>query len=393
MIHVFTGPTLAAADPALANEQIRTLPPVRHGDLFDPLIADTDTVVIVDGVYHHAPALRHKEIIWALDRGVRVIGAASIGALRAAELAPCGMVGVGAVFAAYARGELDGDDEVAVAQAVGGDNRAFTWPLVNLRHTLQLAEQEEVIDADAARRVLDGLARLYYAHRSLGAVRHVAREAGAPMFGQWLTAHRVLDPYFGDLKRSDALAALETALRADGTLVAPRPGLVWRTRCFRHWANVFAAETVNGVRVPTRERVGYQQVFDPGFPDLWWRYLHPGGTVLKPSALACAAARPEVDLTDPVTVSRLLANETPADVDALTLYLALNQARDRAQCGGFRPETVRDDLARTVLAAAWSASPDALADEAWKRGFHGEREAVAAVKPFVLGVLADREGS
>ncbi|MBP5873147.1 hypothetical protein F3K24_43140, partial [Streptomyces sp. LBUM 1485] len=51
---------------------------------------DGDTAVIIDGLYHQAPALRHKEIIAAMARGVRVIGAASIGALRAAELAPFG---------------------------------------------------------------------------------------------------------------------------------------------------------------------------------------------------------------------------------------------------------------------------------------------------------------
>ncbi|MGV9708646.1 TfuA-like protein [Streptomyces sp. NPDC003483] len=37
--------------------------------------------------------------------GVKAIGAASIGALRAAELAPFGMFGVGRIYTAYARGE------------------------------------------------------------------------------------------------------------------------------------------------------------------------------------------------------------------------------------------------------------------------------------------------
>ena len=45
--------------------------------------------------------------------GTQVFGAASMGALRAAELAPFGMIGVGAIFAAYRDGRLTGDDEVA----------------------------------------------------------------------------------------------------------------------------------------------------------------------------------------------------------------------------------------------------------------------------------------
>ncbi|MDN3029626.1 TfuA-like protein [Streptomyces sp. S.PB5] len=48
--------------------------------MFDAAIADTDTVVLLDGLYHQVPALRHKEILALLVRGVRVIGAASLGA-------------------------------------------------------------------------------------------------------------------------------------------------------------------------------------------------------------------------------------------------------------------------------------------------------------------------
>lgn len=47
-----------------------------------PAIRSGDTVVITGGVYHQAPALRHKEILAAMGRCVTVIGAASIGALR-----------------------------------------------------------------------------------------------------------------------------------------------------------------------------------------------------------------------------------------------------------------------------------------------------------------------
>ncbi|MFI1400750.1 TfuA-like protein [Streptomyces sp. NPDC020681] len=69
--------------------------------------------------------MRHKEI---LARGVRVIGAGSIGALQAAELYPLSMVGAGCVFEAYVHGDLDGDDEVVVGQEPGEGQRGLTWP-------------------------------------------------------------------------------------------------------------------------------------------------------------------------------------------------------------------------------------------------------------------------
>ncbi|MER6470985.1 TfuA-like protein [Streptomyces collinus] len=37
--------------------------------------------MVIDGEYHQAPALQHKRILAAMDRGVGVIGAASFGAL------------------------------------------------------------------------------------------------------------------------------------------------------------------------------------------------------------------------------------------------------------------------------------------------------------------------
>ena len=42
------------------------------------------------GAFASVPAVRHKEILWALSEGIPVIGAASIGALRAAELTAFG---------------------------------------------------------------------------------------------------------------------------------------------------------------------------------------------------------------------------------------------------------------------------------------------------------------
>jgi hypothetical protein len=84
----------------------RVHPPVRHGDVLSIDAAAGDTVVIIDGAFFHAAAVRHKEILELLARGVRVVGAASMGALRAAELWRYGMIGVGDIFSKYAGGAI-----------------------------------------------------------------------------------------------------------------------------------------------------------------------------------------------------------------------------------------------------------------------------------------------
>ncbi|MFE3582884.1 TfuA-like protein [Streptomyces vinaceus] len=178
MIYVFVGPTLAKTEPQLAVPGVRVRPPARHGDLFDSALRSGDTVVLVDGVYHQALALRHKEILAAMGRGVSVIGAASIGALRAAELAPFGMLGVGTIYTSYVRGEIDGDDEVAVGQAPDGQWDALTWPLVNLRQVLHLAQAAHVLDEERAAQLLEALRAVYYPQRTTAAVWAVVPPPG-----------------------------------------------------------------------------------------------------------------------------------------------------------------------------------------------------------------------
>ncbi|EST17990.1 TfuA-like protein [Streptomyces roseochromogenus] len=392
MIHVFTGPTLSPDEPALKAPDLRLRPPIRHGDLFDPQITVGDTVVIIDGVYHHSPAVRHKEIIWTLGRGIRVIGAASIGALRAAELSDCGMIGIGSVWHDYNTGLLDGDDEVAVAQLAGGDPRACTWPLVRVRQVLSHALRKNVVDAAQADRLLGTLADVYYAHRSLDAVMRVSRRENLPEFADWLTHELATDEHFGDVKRQDALDALDLAREMAKTPAEPVEGLTWTTRCFRQWANAFAALDTEHGRLRTLERVTFQQIFDPRFKQVWWEYLISLGTSDLPWTVACAVINPRVDLSDEQTAARLLIRETPTDRTDVARYSAVNdQAREANR--GFFPEAIKESVVRDMLAAVWGTGPDGLEEEAWVRGLHGVREAVDAARPFVLGFLKDQEAA
>ncbi|MFG2439695.1 TfuA-like protein [Streptomyces sp. NPDC048508] len=167
MTHVYVGPTLEKSVPEFAEPGMRVCPPARHGDLIADALRDGDTVVLIDGVYHQAPALRHKEILAAMGRGVRVIGAASIGALRAAELAPFGMLGVGAVYTAYAQGKITGDDEVAVDELtvkllLAGETAQARQSVARFRATLdarcaQAGFSTGAVRDDLTRRLLLGI--------------------------------------------------------------------------------------------------------------------------------------------------------------------------------------------------------------------------------------------
>jgi hypothetical protein len=112
-IVVFTGPTLPPAEAAQELDALY-MPPVSEGDVYRAALESPRAIGIIDGYFENVPAVWHKEILYALSRGIRVFGSASMGALRAAELAQFGMEGVGATFEAFRDGRLEDDDEVAV---------------------------------------------------------------------------------------------------------------------------------------------------------------------------------------------------------------------------------------------------------------------------------------
>ncbi|MGW4345274.1 TfuA-like protein [Streptomyces sp. NPDC004690] len=403
MIHVFVGPTLSRSHPSLAVPGVRVAPPIGHGDLFDPRIHSGDTVLIIDGVYHQAPSLRHKEILGALERGVRVVGAASIGALRAAELAPYGMRGVGSIYAAYASGRIIGDDEVAVGQAPDGNWAALTWPVVNLRHVLELAEQANLFGRQRAKEILAALRAVYYAQRTTAAVRAVCRRLGEVRFADWLDEQRAVDEHFGDLKRADALAAIYAAVQG---VVQPAPAArgtsVGRSPYYRRWSNAHVRARVDGVELFTEDRLLYRQIFAPDYRARWrafleHRSLHPAGggpgqaldeRLADATGGALAAHevfQPVVDLQDEETVALLLDGESEDDRTVVARHAArLDAYRSRP---GFTVASIRDDLAFRLLLQVWRCSADEVDEEAAGRGLVNGARAVEAIKRFVPGLV------
>lgn len=112
---LFAGPSLGKVDYPLDGIELRA--PARQGDLMEAVLQGATAIGLVDGFFETVPSVWHKEILFALSQGVEVLGAASMGALRAAECAAFGMKPVGKIAEAYCDGLLD--DDAAVAQMHG----------------------------------------------------------------------------------------------------------------------------------------------------------------------------------------------------------------------------------------------------------------------------------
>jgi hypothetical protein len=178
---VFVGPTLAASEVARLLPDATVAPPVSVGDVLRLARRPRSglrRIAIIDGYFERMAAVWHKEILVALERGLAVWGAASMGALRAAELAPFGMIGVGSIYRAFASGRLVADDEVAVAHLPAEYGfRSTSDALVNLRDGIARAPMLSA----RTRVALVELARgRFYRERSWDTLVADARAAGLP---------------------------------------------------------------------------------------------------------------------------------------------------------------------------------------------------------------------
>lgn len=226
-VAIFRGPTITAAEAGEVLDAV-CYPPAAQGDVYRAAVQRPFAIGIVDGYFDRVPAVWHKEILWAMSEGIHVFGSASMGALRAAELAPFGMVGIGKIYEAFRDGILEDDDEVAVVHAPAEYRYcAGSDAMVNIRATLAKARSQQVLDGEACL-LLERIAKkLFYPERSYVRVLELAggegmEESALTAFRRWLPGNEV------NQKREDALSML----RAIRELIETDPGPKVVSYCF-----------------------------------------------------------------------------------------------------------------------------------------------------------------
>ena len=223
---VFVGPTLPASEVAARLAGAIVAPPVGVGDVLALVQARRRParIAIIDGYFEHMAAVWHKELLLAIERGIEVWGAASMGALRAAELAPFGMRGVGAIYRDYARGRLTADDEVAVAHLPGELGfRPTGDPLVNLRAGVAVVPG---LSARSRAALVDLARARHYRERSWRTLLADGRTAGLPARQLARLAGAIAAGALPDQKAADARALLRALARTG----PPTPRAATRAR-------------------------------------------------------------------------------------------------------------------------------------------------------------------
>jgi hypothetical protein len=257
-IVIFLGPSLPVAEAKEILDAVY-LPPAKQSDLLSAVTTyRPDIIGLIDGVFLSLPSVWHKEILYAIEQGVRVYGASSMGALRAAETDTFGMVGVGEIYRMYASGELIDDDEVVTVH--GPEDTEYcrlSEPMVNVRATFCRAKNEGIIDNNVYEQLSAIAKSIYFPERTFSAIFRKAGAAGiSPVKLDEIGAF-VKEKYV-DLKRQDATLLLETVRDISENLPQVNPNFSLIRNQF--FANLYQRDRTvlrNNVTIPLGDIAGY----------------------------------------------------------------------------------------------------------------------------------------
>jgi hypothetical protein len=200
---VFVGPSLPREEVASILPDALILPPAEQGDVdYASRQLGAETVLLIDGIHTSRLPVWHKEILGVLANGGRLLGAASMGALRAVECEPWGAEPVGEIASWYQDGIVDGDDEVCLAH---GDEstgyRQLSIPMVNIRATVAASK----IPVERKREIIEFAKGLFYPDRTWPTICK-----GCEM---GLVERSEISQAEVDLKAADAMQACYAALQ------------------------------------------------------------------------------------------------------------------------------------------------------------------------------------
>jgi TfuA protein len=202
--------TIIFAGPSISHQQLAELttadlaPPIRRGDI--DRFSDYDMFVIIDGEFGQNLSVSPKEILSALKTQKMVVGASSMGALRASELDTCGMIGVGWVYEHFASAAVRRDDDVALAYSPL-DLSPITIPTIDIEHWTTLLREKNVISAKEKKIICQATRKIFYAERTESRLmRELERTIGSCRL-DYLLAHT--SGAIPNIKHLDAKRAVE----------------------------------------------------------------------------------------------------------------------------------------------------------------------------------------
>lgn len=199
---VFVGPSLPNAHEFVAAD-IKLRPPARQGDVMQAIADGALKIGLIDGQFEMAAPVWHKELLFALSKNISVFGAASMGALRAAECAAYGMIGIGEIFEDYVSGKRVDDADVALTYGPAElGYPPLSIPLVNAQATIAKMSDLGLLNQTRCEKLAYAAQNLFFKRRTW---KTICRLAGIDVEA----LKPVLEVCWVDQKKRDAIELLQ----------------------------------------------------------------------------------------------------------------------------------------------------------------------------------------
>ena len=167
-------------------------------------------VGLIDGLFLQDYPPTPIEVFQLLsNKNFRVVGGASIGALRAVELEKFGMVGIGKVFQLFKNGTTNADDEVAVTFHPGDAISIQSEAMIDIRFNLFVAHKKNIITKRTKHIIAQTAKSIYFPYRNYSHVIEETRTKFPELsrelesFSSYLNHHRL------SLKEIDAIKVIK----------------------------------------------------------------------------------------------------------------------------------------------------------------------------------------
>jgi hypothetical protein len=196
---VFLGPSAPASEILSILPDAIIRPPARRGDLYAYRILKHEFLLVIDGVFGNVLSISPREVVDVVRDGAVVVGASSMGALRAADCFPAGAHGVGTIFRLFKDRVISAEDEVAVLFREDLPFPPLTEPLINMRIALRRATRKGLLRALEAEKIISAAQSLHFTLRTWPRVYQGAR---CYLSSEMLNFLREIDT-----KRADAILA------------------------------------------------------------------------------------------------------------------------------------------------------------------------------------------
>jgi hypothetical protein len=212
---VFLGPSAPASEILSILPDAIIRPPARRGDLYAYRILRHEFFLVLDGAFGNILAISPREVVDVVRDGAVVVGASSMGALRAADCFPAGVHGVGVIFRLFKSRVISSEDEVAVLFRENMPFPPLTEPLINMRIALRRATSQGLVGPSEAEKIISAAQSVHFTRRTWP---RVYEEAGRYLSSEMLNFLRKIDT-----KRADAVQAAKRVSKLREARKGPLP--------------------------------------------------------------------------------------------------------------------------------------------------------------------------